>query len=103
MRETNIGNFTVHSVVKCCDNTFEYDSSVGEEEEVAIFYFSAELMGKSEAEKKENKAVIFSFTANEPQVVPLCDISPHQQHPELTADFDRDSCKERMKLFVRQS
>ena len=44
---------------------------------------------------------IFNCTANQPQVVPLCDISLIKQHPEITADFNRDSCKERMKLFVR--
>ena len=102
---STIGKFTLHSVVKSSDNTFEYGSSVvtvrGKEDEVAIFYFGAELIDNSEAEKKENQAFIFNCTANEPQVVPLCDISLHHQHPELTADFDRDSCKERMKMFVR--
>ena len=51
--------------------------------------------------KKRTKLSLFYCTANEPQVAPLCDISLHHQHPELTADFDRDSCKERMKMFVR--
>ena len=38
---SNIGNFTLHSVVKCCDNTHQYNSSIvtvrEKEEEVAIF------------------------------------------------------------------
>jgi len=86
---SKIGKFTLHSVVKSSDNTFEYDSSVvtvrGKEDEVAMFYFGAELIDNSEAEKKENQAFIFNCTANEPQVnvVPLCDISLHKQHPEL--------------------
>ena len=68
------GFLALHSVVKSCGNTFK-------------------SCDKNEAKKKGNKAFIFNCTVNQPQVVPLCDTSLIKQHPENTADFNRDSCK----------
>ena len=77
-----------------CLNLIKQPATVSWDGQFGIFYFAAEAVGKCSS---NNLAIVFNYTKNAAEMVPLDKINPS----ENKGDLDLKSCRKLVNAYLR--